>query len=412
MYDFFISFKCSDNGALTRDREIAEELYSRLESAGYRVFFSERILKKDGITKYISEIDQALNDARTFILVCSKKEYVLNGWVAQEWSSFLNLMMTNSSKKLFSYLIDMKEAELPALLGPFQSFQHNNGMDKALDYLKAATPVTHSSKNHFSQTMQEILDGEFGIFGHLKPLDPASVDSYSEQYKEMAFFIHAHFLFRQARYEETWRYIEKLASLRSVKGCYLSSLMYKRGLGTERNISLAKQELKKGYIFWKDNTFNLSVPSQILLLVFDPGTKQLSPAHYMAYCIHDILSIFGLRCTLRTIQWDSPSEMVSVFTKYKYILFLSNSLEGFERGNYDFPEIIDFLSLLDKHTLKLGIHNLRQINMPKPFRKYKVFELSRNGVGKYCQYLLRKNMQTIWNDKGGGSGYGNTKRSI
>lgn len=93
MYDFFISFKCTDNGELTEDRTIAEELYIRLQSAGYQVFFSEQILEKEGITKYISEINQALNDARIFILVCSKKEYILNGWVAQEWSSFLNLMM-------------------------------------------------------------------------------------------------------------------------------------------------------------------------------------------------------------------------------------------------------------------------------------------------------------------------------
>ena len=412
MYDFFISFKCTDNGNKTRDCEIAEELYARLEAAGYRVFFSEQILEKDGITKYISEIDQALNDAQTFILVCSKKQYILSGWVAQEWSSFLNLMMTNDSKKLFSYLIDLKESELPALLGPFQSFQHHNGMDKAVNYLKSATRASHPSAGYQAQTIQEILDGEFGIFGHLKPLDFNSLDRFSEQYRELSVFIRAHYLFRQGSYEDAWSCIHTLAALRSSKGCYLASLMHKRGLGTKRSISQAKAELKRGYGFWTDGISPADEHSEILLLVFDPGSNMLSPIHYMASCIYDILNVFGLRCTMRALRRDSRKESLPSLKDCQYILFLSNSLEGFERNNYLCPEITDELTSLDKHTLKLGIHHIRQINMPKPFRKYKIFELSRNGIGKYCQYLLRKNMQTLWNDKGANSDYGSTKESV
>lgn len=398
MYDFFISFKCRDNGKQTEDRAIAEELYSRLQTLGYHVFFSEQILAKDGITKYISEINQALNDARTFILVCSKKQYILSGWVAQEWSSFLNLMMTNETKKLFSYLINMKESDLPALLGPFQSFQHSNGMDKAIKYLKIATPVSPSQNAKPLSTMQAILDGEFGIFGHLKTLDINSVTHYLDKYPEMTYFIQAHYYFRQGDYTQSWDYIYKLSNLNSVKGYYLASIMHKRGCGTKRDITIAKEELKKAYIVWKNAISADSVSSEILLLVFNSGSGLFTPADYMAVCIHDILDIFGLKCTIRTIGWNSSPEMITL-PKYKYVLFLSNNLAGFSRDNYDSPAIIDVLSALDKHILKLGIHNLRQINMPKPFRKFKVFELSRNGIGKYCQYLLRKNAHLIWNDK-------------
>ena len=399
MYDFFISFKCTDNGRPTEDRAVAEELYSRLQALGYRVFFSEQILEKDGITKYISEINQALNDARTFVLVCSRKQYILSGWVAQEWSSFLNLMMTNETKKLFSYLINMKESDLPALLGPFQSFQHSNGMDKAIKYLEIANPASLSQNVKPLSTMQAILDGEFGIFGHLKTLDINSITHYSDKYPEMVYFIQAHYYFRQGDYSQAWDYIYKLSDLNSLKGHYLSSVMHKRGCGTERNISMAKEELKKAYIVWENAISAHSVSSETLLLVFNSGSGLFTPVDYMAVCIHDILDIFGLKCTIRNISWDSAPETISLL-KYKYVLFLSNNLEGFSRDNYISPAIIDALSSLDKHTLKLGIHNLRQINMPKPFRKFKVFELSRNGIGKYCQYLLRKNAQLIWNDKG------------
>lgn len=400
MYDFFISFKCTDNGELTEDRTIAEELYIRLQSAGYQVFFSEQILEKEGITKYISEINQALNDARIFILVCSKKEYILNGWVAQEWSSFLNLMMTNENKKFFSYLIEMKEFELPALLGPFQSFQHRNGMDKAIKYFIAANPISQTrGKIESLQTVQEILDGEFGIFGHLKILNKSSVEYFSDKYPEMMAFVQAHYFFRQGEYSHAWDYISRLSELKSIKGYYLASVMNKRGYGVERNISRAKKELRQAYLLWTDILSDPEVTSQILLLFFDSGSGLLTPVEYMGICIRDILDLFGLKCSIRVICWNTcPKEIMSL-KQYKYVLFLSNNLEGFSRDNYKHPEIIDSLSVLDKHTLKLGIHNLRQINMPKPFRKYKVFELSRNGIGKYCQYLLRKNAQLIWNNK-------------
>lgn len=398
MYDFFISFKCTDNGNPTIDREIAGELYQQLKSEGYHVFFSEQILEQGGITKYIGEINQALNDARTFILVCSRKQYILNGWVAQEWSSFLNLMMTNDNKKLFSYLIDMKESDLPALLGPFQSFQHKNGMDKAIRYLKTASPVASASNDTSSlQTPQEILDGEFGIFGHLKTMDIASVNTYISNFPEMMYFVQAHYYFRQRYFEQCWHAIEELLKLHSVKGAYLASQMYHRGYGTEKDIRKSQELLCQAYQWWLTDLRNCPQNSSILLLVYEKNTDRISPVTSMAICIRDILRFFHLECTIRILNAASPAETYTGQT-YQQILLLANDLEAFSPESYENPQIPEYLSGIDRHHFSLGIHNLRQINMPKPFRKYKVFELSRNGIGKYCQYILRQNATTILND--------------
>ena len=400
MYDFFISFKCTDNGKPTIDREIAEALYRQLEAEGYHVFFSEQILEKDGITKYIGEINQALNDARTFLLVCSQKQYVLSGWVAQEWSAFLNLMMTNENKKLFSYLIDMKESDLPALLGPFQSFQHKNGMDRAIRYLKTASPLSASAHESRSlQTPQEILDGEFGIFGHLKSMDCTSVNAYLDEYPEMMHFVQANYYFRQRNFDQCWDALQELLRLHSVKGGYLASIMYRRGYGTSRDIRKSKELLGQAYQWWSKEILSAPQNGNILLLVFEENNLRISPVACMAVCIRDILKFFNLECTIRILNRDTSLEEANSYKTWSQILLLANTLEAFFEESYRCPQIPELLSGMDRHVCNLGINNIRQINMPRPFRKYKVFELLRNGIGKYCQYILRQNATLILNDE-------------
>ncbi len=88
-YDVFISFKHTDNGVVTSDSHVAEQLFYALKDAGFRVFFSEAELSSTGESEYMAAIDTALQEARILIIVASEARFIQSGWVAQEWLSFV-----------------------------------------------------------------------------------------------------------------------------------------------------------------------------------------------------------------------------------------------------------------------------------------------------------------------------------
>ncbi len=65
-YEIFISYKYTDeSGAVTKDSEIAKNLYDTLTDAGYSVFFSSNTLEQIGSLRYKADIDAALDSARS-----------------------------------------------------------------------------------------------------------------------------------------------------------------------------------------------------------------------------------------------------------------------------------------------------------------------------------------------------------
>lgn len=157
MYHFFISFKCTCDTGRTEDEKIARRLYEALLQRGANCFYSEEELNKNGTAQYMQGINQALSEAEIFILIATKPEYIESSWVMLEWTSYLNLMMSDNSKKLFSILDNLNPKDLPALLGAFQSFQLSDGIETIADQLVQSlrTPLSLPPKEEPSVTPDE-----------------------------------------------------------------------------------------------------------------------------------------------------------------------------------------------------------------------------------------------------------------
>lgn len=113
-FDIFISYKETDrNGNRTKDSIVAQELYEKLVSAGYKVFFS-RITLEDKIgSEYEPYIYAALSSSKVMLTVSSSKENIESPWVKNEWSRFLMIRQSAPSKELIPLYFDMPKSELP-----------------------------------------------------------------------------------------------------------------------------------------------------------------------------------------------------------------------------------------------------------------------------------------------------------
>lgn len=113
-FDIFISYKETDaEGNRSRDSVAAQELYEKLTAEGYKVFFSRITLEDKLGTQYEPYIYAALSSSKVMLTVCSSKEYIESVWVKNEWSRFLTLRQSDSSKELIPLYFDMSESDLP-----------------------------------------------------------------------------------------------------------------------------------------------------------------------------------------------------------------------------------------------------------------------------------------------------------
>lgn len=126
-YDVFISFKKTDKqGKLTKDYEMALELYNALEQRNIPAFFSEN-LRKRGESNFKKAIEAALADARLLIAVGSSRENMEAPWVEKEISTFevslLNSIKDPTQCTMVSYVTqDFPPAQLPGGLQLRESF--------------------------------------------------------------------------------------------------------------------------------------------------------------------------------------------------------------------------------------------------------------------------------------------------
>ena len=93
MYDVFISFKSSISGSnrKTEDYYLAMRLNDELKALGIKSYFSEEDLANQGTGDYKTSIIQAINVAKVFISVATKREYFESNWVKSEWDQYDNL---------------------------------------------------------------------------------------------------------------------------------------------------------------------------------------------------------------------------------------------------------------------------------------------------------------------------------
>lgn len=108
--DIFISFKSTEEvtdsegkirSVETFDQKKGWEIYNYFTSKGYKVFFSPVSIGKGNVLgqMYEPKIFAALASCRAMILVGTKKSYITDGWVRDEWTRYLYFMKNCKNKK-------------------------------------------------------------------------------------------------------------------------------------------------------------------------------------------------------------------------------------------------------------------------------------------------------------------------
>ena len=113
-FDVFICYKeTDDNGKRTVDSSIANDIYYQLTQEGFKVFYSAITLEDKLGEEYEPYIFAALNSAKVMLVLGTKPEYFTSVWVKNEWSRFLKLIKSDSSKLLIPCYRDMDAYDLP-----------------------------------------------------------------------------------------------------------------------------------------------------------------------------------------------------------------------------------------------------------------------------------------------------------
>ncbi len=133
-FDVFISFK-------SEDEKHARKVYDFLRGHGFTPFFSKVSVSYVGDSQYLKSIGEAIAQCRHMVVVASRQEHILSGWVEYEWGIFV--ARRNDGKtggNLVTVLTgDMTVGKLPEALSPFQSLPLSSaGLEEMLRFLDYA----------------------------------------------------------------------------------------------------------------------------------------------------------------------------------------------------------------------------------------------------------------------------------
>lgn len=174
-YDIYISYRAKDdNGDKTAVSEIAEHLYNKLTSAGYRVFLSEAALKGKERSYCEPYIYSALNSANVMLALGTSYDDYNDVWVKNEWNRYLEIAEKNKNKCLIPCYKDVDEYDIPkefaglkvCQLGNDDTF--NNIMAEIANVVKPASINQPVSEPEKAEPAEEIELEEIEI---IEPID-------------------------------------------------------------------------------------------------------------------------------------------------------------------------------------------------------------------------------------------------
>lgn len=132
-YKVFISFKNSDNGVDTYDKEVASQLYNEFINEGIETFFSNVSLLEFGEAAYKDSIEDALGQCTVLVVLGSKPEYLTSKWIKYEWNSFQQDILADiKDGAIVTFLKDIPLDKVPRAIRHYQSFKMDPSVIKTL----------------------------------------------------------------------------------------------------------------------------------------------------------------------------------------------------------------------------------------------------------------------------------------
>lgn len=155
-YDIFICYKETDKeGNRTEDSVIAQEIYSKLHSEGYKVFFSKISLEGKMGSEFEPVIYSALISSRILIHVTTSTENTNSIWVKNEWERFIENVSTG--KSVIPCYKNINPSDLPPQLKRFQGLDLTK-IGAMQDLLHGVSKFFEAKKERENEEVSKIDD--------------------------------------------------------------------------------------------------------------------------------------------------------------------------------------------------------------------------------------------------------------
>lgn len=372
-YDLFISFKNSTELGLTEDREVANKFFEALNQNDFKVFFSNAVLSERGIANYMLEIQSALEGSKSILVIFSHVDYISKGWVAQEWMTFLNLLMKDPHRNIYIFSIKNDNSNLPAFLRPYECFG---------DYKSALTHLTNGLKNEDGVLAEGIgkrdfLNAYWGLFGSTDIFDYIDKPMRDEFYNHEVYCLKSKFL----NGGDLNSYMDGLSHLIEFRKNPLASYLLSRYYRDVKHLDLAlsRKLTREAYESFKKKVENSADNCEISLWILTDECEY-DGAFYMCDVVHDVLDAYDVSTEIRVLTPDMLSE-VHFFGQRKIVLFWSDVC-------IDVPDCFIERLKTEKERLLIALNSFGENALAYDIKDFELFENNNMDITKICRILL------------------------
>lgn len=374
-YDLFISFKNSEEGSSksTIDSQIAKRLFEAFRKEKINTFFSNKVLSENGVANYMLEIQNALESAKVLLVIYSKISYIIEGWVAHEWMTYLNLMMKDPRRKIFLYSINGTISDIPPFLRPYECFT---------EYDQALTHVVNSIL--FNNNIDSTVSKRFFLSAYWGLFNDDSFDMYCNRKITEPFNNYDAYCLKWKYYNglSVEKFIEELTLIsndnKSPLVTYLLSMQY-RCLDF-LDIDYSNLLRNKAYNLFVNNLhLKKRMDEEVALIIIEDKYKHYNGAFYMCDVINDVLEAYNISTCI--YLFDEGNQNIDLSKYQKIVIFISNTVSYINNN---------MLSMIynyeDKIYIGLNSFGLEAINYD--FKGCKVFENTPKDITRICRLLL------------------------
>ncbi|OUQ25837.1 hypothetical protein B5E77_10180 [Lachnoclostridium sp. An131] len=372
-YDLFISFKNSTEAGLTEDREAARRIFNTLTRNNFKVFFSNTVLADKGIANYMLEIQSALEMSKALLVIYSHIDYISKGWVAQEWMTFLNLLMKDPNRSIYIFSLNKDTANLPPFLRPYECFE---------DYHSAITHLTNGMRNQTAAAepgiaKREFLNAYWGLF------ENTDIYDYINRPMSENFYNYPVYCLKSAYINggNTQAYINGLKQIIENEKNPLASYLLSRHYRNVNYLDLAysRKLSKAAFESFKFKIRNSSPDSEVGLWILT-DTPEYDGAFYMCDVIHDVLDAYDVKTDIKVLS-PGMLEAVNLQLRRKIVLFWSDVC-------LDIPE--SFVEKLQqyKDNILIGLNSFGEGALTYDIKNCSIFENHNMDITRVCRILL------------------------
>lgn len=378
MAEVFISFKNTANGQPTVDSAYAKNLYDALNGLGIDCFFSNETLAEMGTDDFMARIEDEIERAQTMIVVCSNPDFIKDGWVRQEWSTFLNLMLGSQDKprSLFSYTIGCNPHSLPAFLQNYQSF---TSISEAVVFIENVLHSADAADDVY--TPAEFWNRFYGIFCN-SDIDQALESAAAEDAPvEAALFqARADIAAGLNKAAATQLLREECSRGNAIAGFMMRETLLKGFLGY-RSVKEAKACSRECLASYSPA---LSTGDEnVLLLVWNEKPQDLTRAMCYGEIIHAILRDYGIASSLELRYFSDHEPFELDFDGFDRIIALISS----RSCCLDDP-FVEGLAQVPPEKTDLMLNGFLSHALPKELRHIRAVDCSPAGVAQVCRSII------------------------